>query len=888
MLYSLPSRFLLGTAVTGLLSTAIYAEDVNAPTTMTVEEIVVRGMRLQNQQAIAARRDADKVVDSVGSDDIGRLPDFNIGEAMQRLPGVVVQNDQAEARFVTVRGLNANYNYTTVDDVSIAVPDRNGRRVFMDVMPASLADRIDVYKTFTPDLEGGAVGGVLDIRTASAFERGQHQLSVSGEVGRYENREGYNGSNPSGDADAKYSTVFGSNQQFGIVLFGNYYHRDSYVPQFEAGGTHYFYNADGTTAGQPGVNTGVYPGTGYAVPGERRWYWYHNDRERKGGGFKLEYRPDDGNYVFVRGFWNQATDDEDRQTDLLTHSGGGTLSNQTPTSGQLIGATGLSIQENLGQFAFDRQVWAGTAGGEHGLFGGDLSWRLNYSGSKFRNPENWAEWRLNGAASNFSYERTGTTYAFTPLNPTAFTNYSTYAPYRRQFDERGLDVDLYEFKVNFARDLSDSWSYEVGLGARLEERTFDENRDRYLPNTGNTYNMAAAGVLRTDQCLAPPGALPGQCMVVIDPQLATANFNSHIAANPVQWRLDIMTTEDNNLDYTLDETVLAGYGLARYRNDALNVALGLRYEDTSTDATGRRLSNGVWGDTDNSGGYDNLLPSVNASYDLSGAMKLRAAYSKTIGRPPFNEIAPVGESLDQSASPVTLSRSNPDLKARESDNVDLAFDWYLGRGQSIVSTALFYKKVKNEFYSTSASQVINLDGLPVTVEVTQMVNAGKPVDIYGVELNLVKNFDFLPEPFDGFGVQANVTLLDTNFQQRMNDGSFVELKTMVGQANETYNVTLFHEKGPLAARLAYNYTGLKLTERVNTATAYRNRYDGVDKSLDFKATYRINDRWAATVNGLNITGEGRTEYMGWNQELPMVVAETGSAWFAGFNFNFKH
>jgi TonB-dependent receptor len=877
-------RTLQGTVLLGLCVTNAQTAEVSDEA--AIEEIVVTGIRLQNQRAVDVRRQADKVVDAVTSDDVGRLPDFNMGEALQRLPGVAVQNDQAEARFVTVRGLNAAYNYTTVDGASIAVPDRNGRRVFMDVMPASLADRIDVFKTFTPDLEGSAIGGVLDIRTASAFDRGRHQLNLSSEVGRYSNREGYNSDGLSGDADLTYSTTFGAAEQFGIVVFGNYYKRNSYVPQFEAGGTHYFYDANGVSAGQPGVNTGVYPGTGFAVPGERRWYWYHNDRERHGGGLKLEFRPDDAHYVFFRGFWNQATDDEDRQTDLLTHSGGGALSNQTPTSGELRGASGLSVQENLGQFAFDRQVWAGTAGGEHSLFGGDVSWRLNYSGSRFRNPENWSEWRLNGAAANFAYERTGTTYAFTPLNPAAFNDYATYAPFRRQFDDRGLDEDLYETKVSFAHSLAANWSYEVGLSGRRDERVFDENRERYLPNPGNTFNLAAAGVLRTDQCLAPPGALPGQCMVVVDPRGATQAFIDHFAANPAQWRLDTMTTEDNNLDYTLDETVLAAYGLVRYRGDALNLTIGVRYEDTSTDATGRRLQGSAWTDVSNSGGYDDLLPSLNASYDLSQTVKLRAAYSKSIGRAPFNAIAPVGERLDVTVSPVTLARANPDLEPREADNADFAVDWYLNQGQGVLSLGVFYKRVKNEFFTSVSSQVIDLDGAQVTADVTQLVNAGVPIDIYGVELNVVKNFDFLPAPFDGLGIQANATVLDTNFKQRMNDGTFVDLETMVGQADETYNAALFYDKGPISMRLAYNYTGLKLTERVNTVTAYRNRYDGAEESLDFKATYRINEQWGLTVNGWNITDEGRTEYMGWRQELPMVVAETGSAWFGGFTFAF--
>lgn len=862
----------------------VWSFPVVAQEATILEEIIVTGTRLQNQRAVTVRRDSDKVVDAVTSDDVGRLPDFNIGEALQRLPGVVVQNDQAEARFVTIRGLNAAYNYTTVDGVSVAVPDRNGRRVFMDVMPASLADRVDVFKTFTPNQEGAAIGGIIDIRTASAFDRRDGQINLSAETGKYSNDKGYNGDGLSGDADLTYSTRFGSDDQFGIVLFGNYYKRDSYVPQFEAGGTHYFYDAAGRSAGQPGVNSGVYPGTGAAVPGERRWYWYHNDRERKGGGMKLEFKPDADNYLFLRGFWNQATDDEDRQTDLLTHSGGGTLSNQTPTSGVLRGANGISVQENLGQFAFDRQVWATTAGGEHAVLGGDLSWRLNYTGSLFSNPENWIEWRQNGAAANFAYERKGDTYAFTPLDPAAFNNDANYAPFRRQFDERRLDEDIYEGKLDFGRDFSDSWRYELGGSARRTERNFDENRSRYLPRSGNSFTLAASGARRDDLCLAPPGALAGQCMTVIDPGRATRAFAAHLAANAGQWTYDEMVNDDNNLDYNLTETVWAAYGLLRFHDGPWHLTAGVRYEDTRTDAAGRRLRGGQWGAVENSSSYNDILPSLNAAYDIGDDLKLRGALSRSIGRAPFNAIAPVGESLTVDGSQVTLSRANPDLKPRQADNADLGLDWYLDNGQGILSANLFYKKVKNEFFTTTQNQSITLDGQTVTADVTQLVNAGQPIDIYGLEINLVKNFDFLPEPLDGLGIQANLTLLDTNFKQRMNDGSFVELRTMVGQANRSYNLALFYEKGPVSARLAYNYVGMKLTERVNTATAYRNRYDGADKSLDVKATYRLDENWGVTLNGWNITREGRSEYMGWRQELPMVVADFGSAWLLGFTY----
>lgn len=853
-----------------------------------VAEIVVTGARLQNRKAVAERRENLQVTDSVTSDDVGRLPDFNIGEALMRLPGIAVQNDQGEARFVTVRALNANYNYTLVDGVSIAVPDRNGRRVFMDVMPASLADRIDVYKTFTADQEGGAIGGIIDIRTASAFNRRSRGLSVSGQIGQYENHKGFEGAGPSGTLDARYLTTFGSADQFGLVLFGNYYKRDSYSGQAEYGSSRYFYDASGVSAGQPGANTGVYPGTGIAVPSERRWYFYHNDRTRVGGGAKLEYRGSADDYLFIHGFWNTATDDEARQTDLLTFSGGGVLTNATATGGTLQNPSGLSIQENLGQFDFERSVWAVTGGGDHGAMGGDLSWRLNYSGSHFRNPEHWAEWRQNGAGAAFSYQQVGDHYVFTPLNPSAFNDYAAYAPYRRQFDDRELDEDIYESRIDFGRDLNrlgDGWRFKVGTGVRRIERAFDENRDRYLPQKGNTYNLLASGVLRPDLCLRPPGAGAGQCMVAIDPGRAITAFEAHLAANPGQWRFDPMATEDNNLDYSMEETVWNAYGLIARAGPVWSLNLGLRYEDTRTNGRGQRLVGKVWETVDNDGGYDDLLPSVNLAYALAPAVKLRSAYSKSLGRVPFNAIAPVGERLTEDGSDVRLTRSNPDLLPRRADNLDLAIDWYPGGGRNLLSASLFYKRVKNEFFTSADLMMIDLDGRQVEAMVTQPKNAGHPVDIYGVEFNLVQELDgLLPGVLQGLTATANLTLLDTNFRQQMNDGSEVELETMIGQPKIAYNLALSYDRGPVSARLAYNYAGERLSERVNTTSVYRNRFDGENQSLAFKIRYKVSKAWSASFTASNITGEGRTEWIGWDQELPMVAADYGAAYFFGFSY----
>lgn len=853
-------------------------------TSVTLDEIVVTGARLQNRKAVAERRGNLQVSDSVTSDDVGRLPDFNIGEALLRIPGVSAQNDQGEARFVTIRAMNANYNYTLIDGVSVAVPDRNGRRVFMDVMPASLADRIDVFKTFTPDLEGGAVGGIIDVRTASAFDRPRHSLELSSEIGYYENDEDFEGVGPSGTLDFSYSTTFGDADQLGVVLFANYYKRDSYGPHAEYGVTRYFYTPEGADAGQPGVNTGGYPGTGLGVPPERRWFYYHNDRTRFGGGGKIEYEASPSDYLFLRGFWNIATDDEARQTDLLNHQGGGVFINQTAMGGDLIGARNVAVSNTLGQFDFERSVWALTGGGDHAPAGGKLSWRLNYSGSHFHNPENWSEWRQGSTAGDFRVERTGDHFVFTPLNPAAFFDYSAYAPVQRRFDDRELDEGIYEAKADYGRDLVGNWGFEVGAGVRRIDRDFDERPYRYTAAAGNTYNLLAADVLRPDLCLRAPGAGEGQCMTVVDPARSIANFEAHLAGNPEQWVLDPMATNNNNLDYALQETVWHGYGLLRYVGDRWRAVAGARYEDTRMKAKGRRQRSGVWSDVETEGAYEDILPSVNVSFDALDNVKLRAAYSQSLGRVPFNALAPVGESLVVDGTTVTLRRSNPDLLPRRAENFDLATDWYFSGGRGLLSASLFYKKIENEFLTTTSIEMIEVDGVEVEATVSQPTNAGAPVDVYGLELNLVRELDsFLPEPLHGFTLSANLTLLDTNLKQQMTNGSEVELKTLVGQADTTYNVALSYDRRQVSARLAYNYTSERLAAS-NNVSAYRNRYDGEEDSLDFKLRYALTENWAALFTASNITGSGRTMWMGWDQEMPIIDADFGSSYFVGFSF----
>ncbi len=876
----------------GVLAALQFCTEVNAQTDteQEIEVISVTGSRLQNVKAIDTRRDSKAIVDAVTSDDVGRLPDFNIGEALQRLPGIGIQNDQAEARFVTIRALNAEYNYTTVDGVSIAVPDRDGRRVFMDVMPASLAERIDVYKTFTPDLEGGAIGGVIDIRTASAFDKDYNTFTVNAELGNYENNKGFRDTGPSGNADIFYSNKFGENDLFGIVISANYYKRDSTVPQIEFGSSKSFFNSDGKDAGKPA--DGVYPGNGYAVPTERRAFFYHNDRTRYGGTFKFEVRPNDKSEYFIRTFWNTAKDDEARQTDLLRYSqnSSNVIVDQSATSGTILAANGLQQRHYLGQFDFTRSVWAITGGADYTISDGELQIRANYSGSKFDNDEDWIEWRLSGDKSGngvddnaFKYNLDNGLYYFELLDPSANTNFANFAPERRQFDIRGLDEELYEFKLDWLDTLNDSWSYKTGLGYRKIDRSFDEERDRYQPvdKANHSYTMAAAGVVNSDICLQAPGYYDNQCIVVIDPNLANSSWINEYATNTDNWTLNELSRDDNNKDYSLIEEVKSAYIMFNWVGDLTDVTFGLRYEDTTVEGVGRRDVDGQgWVDIESKGGYDYLLPSISMSHYLQDELLLRAAYSQSIGRPSFDKISPKGESFDPAT--LTLSRGNPDLKPRESNNFDLGLDWYFDDGEGILAANLFYKQIDGEIFTATQSGILNIDGIEEQIDITQPVNSDKTTDVKGLEVQFIKSLDNLVK---GMGISMNATLLDTNFQYQASADKFYELETMIGQPDKSYNTAIYYDSDVYTLRLAYNYQSKRASHRLYSDN-YRNRFDGSRNTVDFKASYRFSENLLFTFNAWNLTGEGRTESQGYSQEIPMVAADFGRAYFLGLSYNF--
>lgn len=875
--------------------------------------IIVTGARLQNQRAITEKRESVRIIDAVASDEIGSLPDDNAGEALQRIPGISIQTDQAEARFASVRALNADLNFTTVDGNIIASPDRGGRQIFLDVLPSSLAKRIEVVKSFTPDLDGEAIGGHINFVSRSAFDyKDSTFIKGYARIGAYENNQGYNGSSPSGKADLIVAHKFGSDKQWGILFAADYYLRDSYIPQIENGSRYRYYarTVNATTGAQSFsevpftfTEAGRVPTGGrniddlFPVPDERRWFDYHNKRQRYGASLKLDFQPTDSFSASLKGYYHTARDEETRQASIA--------SNPTPTliTSQTTGTVRARHRFEVGQFDFERTLWGGQLILENKFDNGQiLNMAASYSGTYFNNPEYFTEFRQDNL--QFNYDTTNRIQTWNPVDPNAFFNYDAYRSFRKnELNTRSLREDVGEWRIDFGRNWTGD---EFGLGfrlggkARYRTRTFEQDRDLWTPVVTDPNNPAFISL--GDYIGEVSNRVPGATLVATPDTFRTINttaFNAFFDStrdNRTIWAFDPQTNVDEVSDYSFDEWSFAGYGLLSFRGENFYVTGGARYELTEFEASGRGTRTGVTGfvDTASKGSYGRLLPSASAHYDVAPMVRVRAAYSRSLGRPRFDDLAPRGETIDTRGTIPVVSRANPDLKPRQSDNFDVAAEWYLDGGEGIISIGAFYKHIKDEFFTVRQTTTLDIGNGPQEVRVTQPINLATPVKIKGIEFNFVKNLNFLPAPLDGFGVSFNGTLLDPEWQVPnttttasldLDQDGLLDIQpyrsptTLRGSANIVLNASLFFDKGPLSGRIAWTRTGIQL-DGLTINEPERDNYwlprDKVDLQLGYKVSKHL--RFGFEVQ--NLTNSGRRENIGLDRELVQTgVADFGRAYF---------
>ncbi len=880
-----------------------------APST-AVDEVVVTGHALAEERAAQLKRASNLISDNVSADELGSLPDYGLGQALKRVPGVsmVINNGRGEEQYMILRGLGPDYNSLTIDGVALpsteqastaaATSTASGRTVGLDVIPSSVAKAVNVFKSWEADLPSDAIGGVTNLQTRSAFDA--PGLFVAGKVkyAYWEDERDWHSYTPSGEGELTVSDRFGPNGAFGVLLSGTYYRRDSSSLDSVSNGTQGFYAYNGGTATVPATTltpeTNV-KGLGLInVPGQTGWLNYDDIRTRKSVFGKLEYQGGDILKLHLTGGFFDHTLNEDRNNQYFDTVGSPTIT--SPTTGSF--ASG-SASDAYDHYLLDRQL-------KYGEFGGSLNlahhlhidFTANLANGVYDQKSVDDSFSYTGTPQSlaFNYVTSTTELAhFTPVNDSNYLNPKDYNLTYHQFAENHTNVLTPTLKLD-GRWNSDKTS--TGFGVRAGVQWHDlvatgwNSQVRYDAKSG--LNM---GQLGGSFYITPYNGW-GQQILMANPADTASYFNQ----NPSQFTLDAGDASASTIgNYRLEENVLSTYALADYRGERYAVSLGLRYEDTAQDVRNYLPSAFVssskattFSPDDSKSDYVKLLPSLNASYDLTDSLKLRAGASKTLARPDYSQLAQntsltVSTVASNSVTGIaSQSISNPTLRPRESDNLDLSLEWYPARAVAF-SAAIFHKRIANEIVTLNNIQTgVAEPGQAgvYTVTTTQAQNVGT-ADAQGLELGMViPSFSFVHGPLSYFGLVANTTFADYNASDiRMSDGTFRHLPGLISSAKTLVNVSLLFNHDAWDGRLAYNHTG-KMPYSFNTTNSALDQWYGASDVLDFQMRYHLNKHLAVVFQAQNLTDENPVRLTGPNVNIYSETLENGRSFFMGADFVF--
>lgn len=817
-------------------------------------DIVVTGTRASNQKAVRIKRASDQIIDTVSASEIGQLPDFNAGDALKRVTGVNTLLYQGEPRFVIVRGFNQTYNDLLIDGFSLASTDINlgqsaagGRQISMEVLPSNLASHIDVIKSALPSNDANFIGGLTNFVTASAFDFKRATLTASVKGGAALDSKSNGGNHFGGQAEIAGATQFGPDRQFGLYLSATYWKRQINVPQVETGGTRNWYTAAGTL-------TTPYGGTGYAVPSQRLYYNYQNERERLGLQGRFDWRPNDAVSAFVSTYYFDQSERSFRNDLNAAVQSSATVANQTATSGTLSNVTQTA---QLGRYRWQRDVYGVYARAEGDLGNG---WRsdvgASWSHSRVDNPQTvdaFAQSRL-----QYAYDTSGNVPLFTAINPTAAGSLALYTANLHRDERYRLNEDRYDLQAN------------LGYNARAEDRGFGAI-------TGARFTVIRQGVslTRTNYTGLPytlASAASGTlCGFVCDtpiPTIDPGEVDTLFAAARAGATATIDTAAQAGGTYSTREDVAAGFVQAQYRTESLFVAGGVRVEHTQTGSSSTQATNGVYAPISASNSYTNILPSISAVLNTSDASKLRVGASMTVSRPSFGASSLRGGVLNTISNPPTLTTGNPNLKPRRATNLDIGHDWYIDNGRGIISVAAYYKWIKDDVFTFGTLETVQGVGVPVLV--TQARNTDRTVRAYGVEFGASYDLSFLPAPLDGFAVSGNASFGRAYFPITLTDQSVRVFNNLPNQPARIFNAALSYDKGAAHGRLAWNHLSRLWDDRFPNFTPtgfYANRFQQPTNNVDLQLSYDVTPGFTVSFDALNLTKQGIEQRYGRDQEL---------------------
>lgn len=822
------------------------------------EEIVVTGYQLQNKRSITAKREADTISEFVTADDAGQNPDYNIADALRRVPGIAAVFDEDEGRYVAVRGLNPDYTLVTFNGQQLASSDQNSRRVLIEQVPASAVARMEVVKSLTPAHDGNAIGGLVNLETRSAFDASGTYFSAQTLLGYYDSNDVPGKGRPSFRADATLTTRFGPDDVFGLMLTGSYMERTRDQERIIISSNSYF-TASGVAATDP-LNQDV-----TSVPNGALYLNYALRSKRWGGAGTLEYRPTDNFHASL--YYGRYTQDDNETRYGVTLSPAATPVITSPTTGTVSAA---SASVSTSQFVISKPVDTAQA---------QMEWKNDRTKVNLSGSFSQARWDEIGPGATFvsgsrpqigySYDASGVP-RFTFNDPAYFSNTSNYTFTSASSSDFNVKEQVKGLKGDLRHQFGDSiWQLGVGAAYKSVERTVDREAPAWT---------RAGTPLKLDQFDRTETYIPPYASAAM-PMVDRVAFWDYLNNTPGAFTQAQRGVSALSGDYRFKEDVIAGYAMIEARGDNFHLIAGGRYEKTDVDVNRYAVAAGVATPVSDKNDYGDFLPSAVFSYDVTPSFKLRAAYSKALGRPNQTDLAG-GEARTETAGIVTISRPNPGLKPRRADNFDLSGEYYFDGNNGLLSAGVFHKIVKDEIFR-GTTQVVE-GALTTVISEPQNLEEAK---LTGIELSAVMNsLPFLPQALSGLGVSLNYTYIHTDASIVMANGARRDVEQLLEQPKHMFNASLFYKDRWFDGRVSYSRPG-RSYQAISTASPLQDLIYEPFNQVDAQVRFKLTDQIQFVAEGRNLLGESRDTLYAVYDEVREINAH-GRGFWAGISFRY--
>lgn len=805
----------------------------------------VSTVREGQAMAISSQRAADNIKNVVATDAFGNVADTNIGNLLVKMPGVAGERDEGDVYVVSMRGMNPNLNAVTVDGTRLSgATTRESSRAFeVDKVSTNSIEAVEIVKAATPDMDGDSIGGSINLKSKSAFDRNGRVFEYAVGTNMYYQRHDYYPS-----ASFVYSDVFGAEWRLGAVLTGSF----------------------NRTYGPRAATKASYTNPTFTAPAPMTDFQTSEDDillDRAGTSLKVDYKLSSAASLFANVMYNNFRDRMAQHKQRLRRQNG------TATSPDDM----LTILTN-GRFDYEMESRVRTVKTLRLQAGGKANWRnytidfdASYSPSTGFEKRQDLDLRFN-TGMNYLIDRTNRLHWASltrtgGLDPANYDNGVVDSMNKKDF-HAGDTVKGAQLNVRRSLDVGLPAYLKVGARYRGQEKTQDRSQDVWTyvgpdgrAGTVNGRNDDNLNRFRDDghRYLPLNGRYPD-----LPAWPDWRAMHRELAVHPELFNYNSATSIQNQFvnDGAATEDIYSGYAQGNVKISRLSILGGVRMENTHVSATGPVTDNKQTdpvkkysGTATRTSSYTDYFPSLHARYEPWPNTLVRASYSTGIGRANFSDLMPI-TTIDTATSSIT--QNNVNLKPQHSTGLDVSIEQYL-KPIGLLSVGVFEKRITDYIFSVRSTvpggSNNGFDGQYEGYDYNTKTNGGW-ARVKGFEANYSQQYTFLPGWLGGFGSFLNYTRLVTR-------GTFsgtTVVDKLSGFNPILINGGLSYIRYKLTLRAQLNYTGERVTSF--NATPAQMNWQEPRSTVDVSAKYALNSRFGFYFDAFNIFDEKNFIFQG--------------------------